>query len=41
MRTSKPSARAGIVETRAGKMFTGTVWGEVMMPYENGAALSR
>ena len=41
MRATKPSARTGVVETRTGKMFTGTVWGEVMMPHDTGAGLNR
>ena len=41
MRATRTNATAGAVEARTGKMFTGTVWGEVMMPYENGAALNK
>lgn len=41
MRTSKASARNGAVETRGGQMFTGTVWGEVLMPHDAGATLNR
>jgi quercetin dioxygenase-like cupin family protein len=41
MRTSKPAARTGAVETRTGRMFTGTAWGEVLMPNEANAGLNR
>jgi quercetin dioxygenase-like cupin family protein len=41
MRAAKPSA-ARAVETRTGgKMFTGTVWAETLLPHEKGAGLNR
>jgi quercetin dioxygenase-like cupin family protein len=40
MRASSPD-RGGVVETRAGTMFTGVVWGEVQLPHDSGAGVNR
>lgn len=41
MRVSHLAAQAGVVETRTGSMFTGVIWGEVLMPHADGAGLNR
>ena len=41
MRAIKTSASSAVVETRTGNMFTGTVWGEVMLPHDSGVGLNR
>ena len=42
MRVAKASALGRVVETRVGgKMFTGTVWAETLLPHEKGAGLNR
>jgi quercetin dioxygenase-like cupin family protein len=41
MRAFKTSSASGVVETRTGTMFTGTVWGEVMLPHNSGVGLNR
>ena len=41
MRTARPSAEPLPVEARTGQMFTGTVWGETLMPHDDGSGLNR
>jgi len=41
MRSLQISSSAGVVETRAGTIFTGTIWGEVLLPLADGATLNR
>jgi quercetin dioxygenase-like cupin family protein len=33
--------RSTPVETRGGSMFTGTVWGEILLPHEEGSGVNR
>ena len=35
------ATKAGLPPDRAPKLFTGTVWGEVLMPRENGACSNK
>jgi quercetin dioxygenase-like cupin family protein len=41
MRSVRTSSSAGGVETRSGTIFTGTIWGEVLLPLADGATLNR
>ena len=41
MRATKTASPSAVVETRTGKMFTGTVWGEVLLPHDSGVGLNR
>jgi quercetin dioxygenase-like cupin family protein len=41
MRGSWPGRRDAVVETRGGKMFTGVVWGEVLLPHDAGTGVNR
>ena len=41
MRAHSPDHRGGVVENRGGTMFTGTVWGEVLLPHDAGAGVNR
>ena len=41
MRSLRISSSSGGVETRAGTIFTGTIWGEVLLPPADGATLNR
>jgi quercetin dioxygenase-like cupin family protein len=41
MRASWPDRRDGVAETRGGTMFTGMVWGEVLLPHAGGAGVNR
>jgi quercetin dioxygenase-like cupin family protein len=41
MRANWPDHRGTVVETRGGTMFTGTVWGEVLLPHDAGAGVNR
>jgi quercetin dioxygenase-like cupin family protein len=41
MRASWPGRRGDVVETRGGSMFTGVVWGEVLLPHDAGSGVNR
>jgi quercetin dioxygenase-like cupin family protein len=41
MRTYKAAQAAGNVVARESSMFTGQVWGEVLMPHEDGAGANK
>lgn len=41
MRTHRRFSSPGAIETRSGGTFTGTIWGEVLMPLDEGATLNR
>jgi quercetin dioxygenase-like cupin family protein len=41
MRANWPARRDSVVETRGGTMFTGVVWGEVLLPHAGGAGVNR
>jgi quercetin dioxygenase-like cupin family protein len=41
MRSIRISSRDAGVEARAGTIFTGTIWGEVLLPPVDGATLNR
>ena len=41
MRASDPGRRAAAVETRGGSMFTGVVWGEVLLSHDAGTGVNR
>src|SRR4029077_11358767 len=41
MRSIRLSSSANGVETRSGGNFTGKIWGEILMPQSEGAALNR
>ena len=41
MRASWPGRRGDVVETRGGSMFTGVVWGEVLLSHDAGTGVNR
>ena len=41
MRASYPEGREAVVETRGGSMFTGVVWGEVLLRHDAGTGVNR
>lgn len=41
MRANWPARRDSVVENRGGTMFTGVVWGEVLLPHAEGAGVNR